>query len=251
MFNMSLFKKELRESRWKIIIGFIIFILTAVSVPLLFKYVKDIFTQLPEIPGFEGFERFLQDYNSYTWSQWNGKNLYQVGTILAIITGMNLISGEKVSKTLEFLLAKPVSRSTLYFTKFAAGVISLGLVIWGSTVVLYIVSLIMGHNLLPGKLMVSTLITFIGLIFVFTLTLLFSTILEEPVKVGLLSALCLILLAVPGWFEKTFRLSVFHHMKAFEYFFEGKFPLTALIIISLFSLGMYYMGFKIFERAEP
>lgn len=250
MFSMSLFKKELREFRWKIIVGFIIFIITAVIIPLTFKYLREIILLIPEIPGFEGFEKLLQDYDIYTWSQWNGKNLYQTGTILAIIMAMNLISGEKVAKTLEFLIARPVSRAAIYFTKFAAGVISLGLVVWGSTAVLYIFSHVMGYNL-SGKLLISTIITFVGLIFVFTFTLLISTVLDEPVKVGLLSALFLLLSAVPGWFKKTYFLSVFYHMKAAEYYFEGKFPFTALIIIGLFSFAFYYLGIKVFEKKEP
>lgn len=251
MFNMSLFKKELRESRWKIIVGFIIFIITAASIPLTFIYVKELVDLFPQIPGLEGFDRFLENYSIYTWNQWNGKNLYQIGTILAIIMGMNLIAGEKVSKTLEFLLAKPVSRASLYFTKFAAAIISLSIIILGSTAILYIISLIVGYDILPGKLFVSTIITLIGFIFMLTLTLLISTILDEPVKVGLLSAFILFLMAIPGWFRKTYFLSIFHHMKAVEYMLEGNFPVTALIIILLLIMGMYYMGLKIFEKKEP
>ncbi len=251
MFNMSLFMKELRESRWKIVTGLIIFIITAASIPITFMYVKELVELFPQIPGLEGFNRFLENYSIYSWSQWNGKNLYQIGTILAIIMGMNLIAGEKVSKTLEFLLAKPISRASLYFTKFAAGVINLGIIVLVSTTLLYIVSLIMGYQILLGTLFVSTIITLMGLIFIFTLTLLISTILDEPVKVGLLSAFILFLLAIPGWFQKTYFLSVFHHMKAGEYMLEGNFPFTALIIILLLILGMYYIGFKTFEKNEP
>ncbi len=251
MFSITLFKKEVRESRWKIIIGLIIFIITAVSIPFTFKYVKELLPMIPELPGLEGFDRYLANYNIYTWSQWNGKNLYQVGTILAIIVGMNLIAGEKVSKTLEFLLARPISRSSLYFTKFSAGLLSLGLVIFGSTVFLYILSVIMGYELLAGDLFISTLITFIGFIFIFTLTFLISTVLDEPVKVGLLSAFVLLLLAIPGWFQKTRQLSVFHHMSAAEYFLEGKFPFLPLLAVLLLSAGMYYVGIRIFEKKQP
>ncbi|UNC91971.1 ABC transporter permease [Candidatus Contubernalis alkaliaceticus] len=251
MFNKSLFKKELRESRWKIIVGLIILIITAVSIPLTFTYVKELVDLFPQIPGLEGFDRFLENYSIYTWSQWNGKNLYQIGTILGIIMGMNLIAGEKVSKTLEFLLAKPMSRASLYLTKFATAAISLGIIVLGSTALLYIVSLIMGYQILPGELFISTIVTLIGFIFVLTLTMLISTVLDEPVKVGLLSAFILFLLAVPGWFQKTYFLSVFHHMTASEYMLEGSFPFTSLIIILLLIGGMYYMGFKLFEKKEP
>ncbi len=251
IFNLNLFKKEVRESRWKIIIGLIIFLITAASIPLTFKYVKELMGMIPELPGLGDFDRFLANYNIYTWSQWNGKNLYQIGTILAIIIGMNLIAGEKVSKTLEFLLARPISRSSLYLTKFSAGLFSLTLVIFVSTVTLYIISVIMGYELLAGDLLVSTLISFIGFVFVFTLTFLLSTILDEPVKVGLLSAFILLLLAIPGWFQKTNHLSVFRHMTAAEYFLEGNFPFLPLFIILLASAGMYFLGLRAFEKKQP
>ncbi|RQD76486.1 MAG: hypothetical protein D5R97_04360 [Candidatus Syntrophonatronum acetioxidans] len=251
MFKMSLFQKELRESRWKIIVGLIIFIITAASIPITFKYVKELFALVPEIPGLDNLEMFLENYNLYVWSQWQGKNLYQIGTILAVVMGMNLIAGEKVANTLEFLLAKPLSRGALYFTKFAAGSFSLALIVLGSTAVLYLASLVMGYELMWGQFLVATLITLLGLIFVFLLTLLISTVLDEPVKAGLLSALILLLLALPGWFQQTYRLSVFYHMAGGEYILEGVFPFIPLFVIILISTGVFFAGLKLFERKEP
>ncbi len=76
MFSMTLFKKELREFRWKIIIGLVFFIITAASIPLTFNYIKELLHFIPEMPGLEGFDRYLANFNIYTWSQWSGKNLY-------------------------------------------------------------------------------------------------------------------------------------------------------------------------------
>lgn len=251
MISPSLFKKEVRESRWKIIIGLVVFVITAVSIPLTFKYVQELLPLIEGIPGMGNLDRLLEDYNMYAWSQWNGKNLYQVGTILAIVMGMNLVAGEKVAKTLEFLLARPVSRGTLYFTKFAAGLSSLALVVFGSTVCLFAASALMGYTQGAGGLFLATLVTYAGLIFVFTLTYLVSTVLDEPVKVGLCSALVLLLLSIPGWFPRTRWLSLFRHMSGAGYVLEGNFPLVALSVILLLTAGMYYLGSRLFEQKQP
>lgn len=252
MISGPLLRKELRESRWKIIIGLIIFVATAVSIPLLYNFIREIFTQVPPLEslGMAEMGKLLEDYNSYVWSQWSGKNLYQIGAILAIITGMNLISGEKAHKTLEFLLTRPVSRSSIYLTKFLGGIISLGVVVWASTAVLYVTSITAGHNLNAGRLLASSLISFVGLIFIFSLTLLLSSLLEDAVRAGLAAALCTFILAVPGWFESTGHLSIFYHMRAVEFFFENKFPFLPLTIMLAFAAAIYYGGLLIFKKAE-
>jgi len=248
----NLLYKEMKQNLWKFIIGTILLTITAISLPLLYDIVIDMVGNVSEehISRFLPDMSFIEDHNLYIWSQWHGKNLYQIGTILAIILGMNAVAGEVNNKTIGFLLTRPVSRSQVFITKTLAGAIWLALSVAFSTLVLILMASYEFGGIDIGRLLIATLITLLGLLVLYSFTLLLSVLIDEPIKVGAVSALIIFLLSVPGWFSATREYSIFTHLNAFEYFVEGNFPVGVVLIFIIMIFSFLTISVRHFSQKE-
>ncbi len=250
--NYNLLKKELKEHRWKFIIGTIILIVTGAVIPLTYQIINEMFQ---EMSG-EQYSRFLPDLalmentNYYIWSQWNAKNLYQIGTILALLLGINTIAGEVNKNTLGFLLTRPLSRKEAFFTKVIGGVVWLFLAVFISTIFLILLSIYEFGEVATGELLITTLITFCGFLVIYSFSILFSTLIDEPVKAGAVAALLIFISAVPGWFSKTSHLSLFSHIGGGKYFIEGQFPFLPVLVMILITAVFLVIAVNLFCKKE-
>jgi ABC-2 type transport system permease protein len=252
--NMTLLRKELREARWKLIVGSGILVAMAVMLPLFYEVIKDLVNLIPggDLEKYQSLMpvNIFTNFPIYIWSQWNAKNLTQLGTIIAILVGMNLIAGEISGQTASFLLSRPISRRTVFFTKTLAGALIIILSVAVSTLALIATVQFTPHSLEAGSFIVAAFITTAGLIVIFALTLFFSTIIDEPVKAGGLTVVVVILLSVLGMFRQTKPLSLFNHMHATQYFLGGVFPLWPLVVMALAVIVLLGAGAYFFEKKE-
>lgn len=120
MNNLVLLKKEMREKRWKFLIGLAIFLVSNITLPFLYDTIEKIINRNAMTPGMERFLGSLNTFDAYLWSQW-AKTMNQYGAILAILLGMGAVSPEVSSRTIEFLLTKPVRRSQVFAKKIPGG----------------------------------------------------------------------------------------------------------------------------------
>jgi len=197
---------------------------------------------MPDIP-------IMENHNYYLWSQWNAKNLYQVGTILAILLGMNVFAGEVSRGTAGFLMTRPITRAEVFITKASAGAVMLFLIVFLSTLALILSAVIEFGTVDVGRLVVATIITIVGLLVIYSFSLLISVLIDEPVKAGAVSALGVFLSAVPGWFPKTTNFSLFTHITATEYFTDGNLPVVELLVmVLLITIFLYVSLYKFSEK---
>ncbi len=252
--NKTLLRKELREARWKLVVGTGILAVMALLLPLAYEFIKDLIATVPS----EQMDMYrhlmpiniLDNYSIYIWSQWNAKNLTQLGTILAILVGMNLIAGEVNDKTASFLLSRPIARRTVFFTKALAGALILVLAVAISSIVLLVAVHLSPHSLEAGRLMVTTLITLLGLLVIYALTMFYSSLIDEPVKAGAIALVSVLAISVLGFFTQTRKLSLFTHMYGTQYFIGGTFPLLPVVIMSVAIVLLLGAGLYIFENKE-
>jgi ABC-2 type transport system permease protein len=226
----------------------------AVMLPLVYDIMKDIVGMIPgeQLDKYQSLMpvNIFNNFSIYTWSQWNAKNLTQIGTIITILVGMNLIAGEINSQTASFLLTRPISRRTVFFSKALAGALIIILSVAVSTLAMIITVQFTPHSLEAGRLTVATIITTAGFLVLLALTMFFSTIIDEPVKAGGLTVLVVIIMSVFGIFRQTRPLSLFNHMYAAQYFLGGVFPLRPLVVMGLMVIALLGAGIYIFERKE-
>ncbi len=252
--NGTLLRKELREARWKLVLGTAILAAMAVFIPLSFNFIKELIFAIPQ----EQLERYgsmmpvniFNDFTLYLWSQWNAKNLTQIGTILTVLVGMNLIAGETNGQTAGFLLTRPVSRRNIFLTKALAGMLIIISMVWFSTIIMVITVHFTPYTIDTGRLFVTTAITTLGLLVLFSLALLFSTLIDDSVKAGGATALVIILMVFFGWIEPLRYLNLFNYMHGARYFIGGIFPVISAAIMCVAILVLLAAGLKLFEKKE-
>jgi len=255
------FKKELLEIRKKMIWGLIIFCILAASLPLLYPMVTstefvpaDDLNTMPS--GFskgvliELIERMRNDYNFYLWSQWDGKNLPQAAVIMAIILGMGIVSNEYKRKTALFLLARPISRIGILGNKFAAGIISLAIIIFISTLTMLFTAWLTGKHFDWGTQMTFALPSFFGSVLVFAFTAFFSSFASGALAAaagGLAVTVCSVL---SSYFLKSDILNILMHMAGVRFFQEGVFPIPFIVTSTALTVVFFFLTLLLFSRRE-
>jgi ABC-type transport system involved in multi-copper enzyme maturation permease subunit len=159
--------KEWRDARWKLAIGAMLVVAMAVLIPLdtLFPHSYSLFGEpgnvvAPSPTENTGYLRYL------LWSQWFTEasgNL--VLMLLAAVLGAGLISDEVTRGTIFLLLDKPVGRGRMLLTKYTVGAGVLLIITLLGSVTLLVVAGILGYPQYAGGVLVSTVLMWLGLLF--------------------------------------------------------------------------------------
>jgi ABC-type transport system involved in multi-copper enzyme maturation permease subunit len=252
--NITLFRKELREARWKLVLGTVILTATAVGMPLVYDFLKDLISIIPQ----EQLERYgglmptgvFENFTMFLWSQWNAKNLTQISAIMAVLVGMNLVAGEVSGQSMAFLLARPISRRSVFITKALAGIAVMVFMVWVATLVMVFVVKFTPYTVEVGRLFAATLVTTVGVIVILSLSVLLSTLFDEPVKAGGAAVVILLLIAASNWVKVLARVNLFNHMSAAQYMITGTFPVIPVLAMSLVAVLLLVTGMHIFGKKE-
>jgi len=261
-----MFKKELLEIKGKLIWGLVIFCLLAAGITLIYPLVVSL--TLAPIPSdalnaprssvsmsmsgemLKEIERMRRDFDYYLWSQWAGKNLPQAGVVLAIILGMGTVANEYKRKTALFLLARPVSRVRIMGSKFAAGIISLTIIIFISTLVMLLTARLAGYHIAWGIQMALAVPSFFGSLLIFALTAFFSSLAPGALPAALGGLGVTVCSVLTPYFLKSNTLNILYHMAGTQLFQEGIFPVpfvfTSFILAGIF----FFLALFFFSRRE-
>ncbi len=256
-----MFKKELLEIRKKMIWVLMIFCVLAASLPLLYPAVtstelvpadtintspsalsKGILTEL--------IERMRNDYDFYLYSQWAAKNLPQFAVIMAIILGMGVVASEYKRKTALFLLARPISRTRILGSKFAAGIISLAVIIFISTLIMLITAWLTGKHFDWGIQMAYAVPSFFGSVLIFAVTAFFSSFTSGALTAaagGLAVTVCSVL---SSNLIKSNMLNVLMQMAGVGLFQEGVFPVPFVLTSTALAAAFFFLALLLFSRRE-
>lgn len=253
MVQYSLFAKELRENRVKFFLLMASLTALGLLIPLFFEQVRTILEQ-PDLSRFVGPQDLAfitASYGNYAWSQWNAKNLTQLATVAAVVFGAGALSGERHYGTALFLTSRPVTRREIYTTKAAAGLFLLAVCLFGSTLVLLLVSALKGYRLDYGAFLTAALITFACAAVVYLGTAALSAVLPDPAKTAVVAALGWLLLSIPGYFGlPAASLSIFFQMKAIPYWIYDQNPIVPLGIFLVLAAALYELGVWLWSTRE-
>ena len=252
--SMALIRKEFRENRWKLILGLIVLTVMGISLPLMYEVILDFFSDIRVDLGWVDRlipAHLMGSFSAFLWSQWHAKNLYQIGTLFAVLLGMNTVAGEVGSQTMGFLLTRPISRRAVFLAKVTAGTLILIIVVAFSTAAMIVSAVLTGQEAIEvGRLVFTTMITGLGLVTIYMLTACVSTVMNDPVKVGGVALLFLFFMSVLGWFNATHSFSIYSHIAGGEYFLSGIFPVGPVVAM-LVAIGIFlWAGITVLERKE-
>jgi ABC-2 type transport system permease protein len=194
--------KELIDARWKMIIGAAITVLVVAGLSVLYSLIRDLATS----PGTAGLPEAIKNdlqlsvanFGLYAWGQWFPKNGPMVIGGLAAFLGAGLIAGEVGKGTIFFLLSKPVSRERVLITKYlvSAGIL-LGVTLLGSVVML-LTAVLLGQIVPVDRILLATVLLWLGTLFVLGIALLFSTLFDDVLRPAGLAILVAIIIGLPG-----------------------------------------------------
>lgn len=173
--------KEWRDARWKLVIGTVLVLAMGGLIPLdtLFPHSYSLFGEpgnvvAPSPPENAGYLKSL------LWSQWFTEasgNLILI--LLSPVLGASLISDEVNRGTIFLLLDQPVGRERVLLTKYTVSAGALLIITLLGSATLLIVAGPLGYPQHAGGVFVSTVLMWLGLLFMFGTSLLLSVVLDS------------------------------------------------------------------------
>lgn len=253
MSSLVLIKKEIYENKWVFIIGLLLLLATALSTPFLYNMLKNALsaTQNIDLPGFAKDQlSLITNFESYVWYSWFGKAYIQTGSILAILLGMGIVAGEVSKDTITFILTKPFSRNQVFISKYITGAILLFFLVLVPSIALYIAILINGQEFLFARIFLGIINSFGGLLVIYSIAALFSTLINESIKAGLITGVIAVLLSIPGFFSDFSKYSIYKYITGGVIFRGEGFPWQSFSILIIIAGLLFLIGLKVFQRKQ-
>lgn len=246
--------KELIEARWKAIIGVVVCVVLAAGLAGTYDLIKRLLTsttlqQTPQSLQVQA-QQLLGSYDVYVWGQWYTKNGAEVLALLAAVLGASLIGGEVNKGTIFFLLSKPVSRVRVLLVKYAvsAGLLLAMIVVSGAT--LLATAAIVGHPQNLGGVAISTLLLWLGTLFVLGLALLFSVLYKDVLRPLLFALLITVLTVIPSFIPGWSDWSLTNYWSSQAAYLGQEFPTRALIICLVAAIVPVLLAIPLFRQQE-
>lgn len=244
--------KELIEARWKAIIGISVCFIIAGGTAGTYDLIKRLLTRttLQQVPqSLQGqVQGLLGSYDAYVWSQWYTKNGAEVLALLAAVLGASLIGGEVNKGTIFFLLSKPVSRVRVLLVKYAVSAALLLAMIVVSSAALLVTAAIVGHPQNPGGVAISTLLLWLGTLFVLGLALLFSVLYKDVLRPLLFALLITVLTVIPGFIPGWSDWSLTNYWSSQAAYLGQEFPTKALLVCLVAAIAPVLLAIPLFRR---
>lgn len=250
--------KEFIEARWKAIIGSVVAVLATIIMASTYNLIKNaLVVQLTgsasqQIPSqMKGtLHQLANSYDAYIWSQWFSKNGPEILAILAAVLGASLIASEVTKGTIFFLLSKPVSRDRVLLTKYLVSTLILLGVMVLSGIAILVAAAIVGHPQNVGGVLISTVLLWLGILFVLGLALLFSVLFHDVLRPLIFSLLLTLLLSIPGFIPNATLndWSLTFYWSDFAAYQGTMFPLKALLICLIAALVPVALAIPLFRK---
>jgi ABC-type transport system involved in multi-copper enzyme maturation permease subunit len=239
---MTLFRKELREARWKLIVGVGIAALTGAFLPYGFDILKESTRMIGDIPWMSGIQRQIEaqasDYRLYLWANWYGKNLPQYLLVLVAIVGGASLAGEKSSGTFQFLLSRPVSRKQVFAAKYAAGATVVAATVLGGTLASLTAWSLIGRSVSWTWFLSGVPAQILGGLFLLSLAMILSALLDDALKAGVFAFAVMMVMTIVETVPPARGRLIFGMMAAGRSFSSGlPTPLPLFILAAAAALA--------------
>lgn len=259
MMLSTIFLKTMFEKRWMTFWWAFATLLLILGVVALFPLFKDSLTGLTNVP--EELKSLVGDATAYsTITGWLTFQVFDqmvfVSIILGIIIGGSILAGEENEGTLQSLLALPVTRSAVYWQKFAAiscivGVVTLFLFI-GS----WIGVALIGESVDVWRLLLNTVMAVLAALFFAGLTYAVGAITGRRgvagAAVGLFTFATFMLTSLAAGIS---ALKYVDYISPFHYYnkpgvLENGFQAWDALILAVATLVLLIIGYRVFSRRD-
>jgi ABC-2 type transport system permease protein len=244
--------KELLE-QWrkkKILIIGIVFLFVAVGSPIMAKLTPAILRSIT-VPGmtFKLPEPTFKD----SISQFV-KNISQIALLVLVFVVAGAISDEKLKKTLEIVLTKPISRAKFVLSKFIGYFLSISAIFLTASFIFYFytVTTFVSFSFANFSVMASIILLYI--LMIAAITILASTIVNSSILAGGIGFICYILIgtifSLIGSITKYSPNLIFsNYLRVVSYGWNSDLVIPLMIIFVLIMISMI-LSVALFRKQE-
>jgi ABC-type transport system involved in multi-copper enzyme maturation permease subunit len=261
---MSLFAKEVLELKTRFLLLFVLIAVTGYFILLYYDFFIswldiDMITEGLETSPLSQYmdtaaliqqlSMILNDMDFYLWSQWLGKNLYQIIILSSILLGFSSFARETEQQTISFLLSN-FTRRQIFTSKTLAGSILLLLLVsegcflplvLGSDSVYYYTWSMAGSYLLQMGA---------AAIFLYAAMVLFSVLSGDVIKPIIASIIMLVFLSLPGLSSHLADLYLFRYMTGFDIFIGNGLHYVSVLVLILASYALLTLSWRIYRQKD-
>ncbi|MFW5787850.1 MAG: ABC transporter permease subunit [Bacillota bacterium] len=245
--------KELKADRWKYIITAVILLFLAITIVWQYPFVKNMLKQgtMEGMPDWLASQAEAQtEFPYYLSANWFDKNLIQITVILSILLGMSVFAKEIEDHTIEFLLARPLSRQKLFLMKTTIQLVIIFGYVFISSAVMGLTGYFLGYEINFIRLIIGSLPVLIKCYIIYSLTLYFSLMLDDQIKSGLLTFVLIIAMIGLSFMDIPVKLNIFSYARATNYYVFGDFPLGESLILLGIAGVLYFLAYNKFLRRD-
>jgi ABC-type transport system involved in multi-copper enzyme maturation permease subunit len=259
-----LWHKAWLETRWRFVIGAVVLACSAAEVVLVYPRVSAVLTaaganvdrQLFDTSGPIGDRigetvALARDYRGYVWSQAFRASFANLVTLFAVLLGAGGLAPHGAGSGGLFTLSLPVSRRTLFRVRALTGVIELFVLVMLASLLIPVLSLVIGEQYGVLAALVHGVCLFIGSAVFFSLAILLSTETGDvwrPLLIALFAAIALG--SLEAWTPGLTRYGIFAAMRGEPYFRTGTFPWAGLAISAALSVLLLHAAALNFARRD-
>jgi ABC-type transport system involved in multi-copper enzyme maturation permease subunit len=248
--------KELIDARWKAIIGMALAAMLTIATTFTFDLLRSAITpaQLDSASKASGVDiaSRLSNFEVYAWGQTFSvaSNTGVVLVIVAALLGASVIAGEVSKGTIFLLLSRPVGRERILLTKYLVGAAVLFCMNALTGVILALAALIAGHPQSIGGIAASSLLFWLGTLFVLGVSTLFSVVFSDVLRPLALTVVVLVLLSLPGLLPHGGDWVLPGYWSSLPVFLGQEFPTKALLISLVAALVPALAAVPLFRRQQ-
>jgi hypothetical protein len=251
-----LWYKSWLETRWRVLIGLGLLMLSACSTVLTYPHVVKLLPLAPrlELGGEIGRRvaeaiELARSFRGYVWSQWFRQSLLQMWALFAVLLGSGGLLSQASGGGALFTLSLPVTRARLLGVRAAAGLLELLVLAFAPSLLLPLLSPAIGQSYAITDALVHGACLFIAGSVLFSLTSLLSTVFNDVWRPPLI-VLCAVVALV--FFELVSRglPGLFRVMSAEGYFRGEGLPWLGLLASAAVSAAMLYAASRNIARQD-
>lgn len=194
----------------------------------------------------------MRDYRGYVWSQWFRQTPTNVGALFAALLGTGgLVTSPSGGGAALFTLSLPTTRHRLIAVRAASGLAQWLALAIASSLVITLVSPIVGETYSIGTALVHGVCMFVGGSVIYSLALLLSTFFGDLWRPWLITLAATVPIAFAEQMNPELsRFGLFGVMTGQHFFRTGDVPWIGLLAVGAVSAVLLYAAALIFDRRD-
>ena len=254
-----LWYKAWLDTRGRFLIGALVLPCAAIFMVLAYPRLVGLLPALPRVDAGGPLGRqigealeLMRDYRGYVWSQWFRQTPTNAGALFAALLGTGgLVTSPAGGGAALFTLSLPATRHRLIAVRAASGLAQWFALALASSLVIPLVSPIVGETYSVGNALVHGVCLFVGGSVIYSLALLLSTFFSDLWRPWLITLAATVPIAsIEQMNPELSRFGLFGVMTGQYFFHTGSVPWLGLLAAGAVSAGLLYAAALIFDRRD-